>query len=282
VINNFSFPIQSVKVTAVLYDPRKHITGTQSTYAYLDLLRPGENSGFGMILTNNTKNAASYSLAASYLRTNISKPSFLDAKIDSTAKDKVTDAYHIIGEVANLGQNVTNSIKVSGVLFDSNHRVVDVVDTHPNSTILRPNQTTSFDLVIRSPNFKTINFASINVQSNEYSSIKYQNQQLIDLGQVEKMPSSTGSLGPTSVTSSNTNNNSGGSGNHHVAENNNNGGGADQQRGKFLVDKNGSKKKGSSGLGKMSECQDAERETKLELQGNNQQHKQGEDNQTRK
>src|SRR6266487_885455 len=289
VMNNFSFPIQAVKVTAVLYDSRKHVAGTQSTYTYLDLLRPGENSGFGMILANNTKNATSYSLVTSYVRTNISKASFLNTKIDSTAKDNVTDAYHVMGEVANLGKNATNSVKVSGVLFDSNHRVVDVVNTPPNSTIIKPYQTTSFDLVIRSPNFKTIKFASINVQSNEYASIKYQNQQLIDLTQQGKQPTGTILSGSTPATSY-THNNGGGSSSHHHIANNNNNGGADQQRGEFEVDKNGkhyydinncSNKKGSSGLGKLSECQDAERETKLE-KGNDQQHKQSEDNQTKK
>jgi hypothetical protein len=291
VINNFSFPVQSVKVTAVLYDPQKHVAGTQSTYAYLDLLRQGENSGFGMILANNTKNATSYSLVTSYVRTNISKASFLNTKIDSTAKDNVTDAYHIIGEVANLGKNATNSVKVSGVLFDSNHRVVDVVNTPPKSTIIKPYQTTSFDLVIRSANFKTIKFASINVQSNEYASIKYQNQQLIDLTQQEKQATGTVLSGSRPATSSYTHNNAGGSSSHHhITNNNNNNGGADQQRGEFEVDKNGkhyydinncSNKKGSSGLGKLSECQDAQRETKLE-KGNDQQHKQSEDNQTKK
>src|SRR6266487_3844332 len=291
VVNKFSLPIRSVKVTAVLYDPQKHVAGTRSTSTYLDLLRQGENSGFGMILANNTKNATSYSVVTSYVRTNISKAPFLNTKIDSTAKDNVTDAYHVMGEVANLGKNATNSVKVSGVLFDSNHRVVDVVDMSPKSTIINPNQTTSFDLVIRSPNFKTIKFASINVQSNEYSSIKYQNQQLIDLTQQGKQPTGTILSGSTPATSSYTNNNGGrSSSHHHIANNNNNNGGADQQRGEFEVDKNGkhyydinncSNKKGSSGLGKLSECQDAERETKLE-KGNDQQHKQSEDNQTKK
>jgi hypothetical protein len=290
VINNFSFPIQSVRVTAILYDPQKHVAGTQSTYAYLDLLRPGENSGFGMILSNSTKNAANYSLVTSYFRTNISKASFLNIKIDGTAKDNATDAYHIRGEVSNLGKNTTNSLKVSGILFDSNHRVVDVVDTPPKLAVLNPNQTTSFDLVVHPPNFKNIKIVSINAQSSEYSSVMYQNQQLIDLGQLGKLSTGAGLSESTPVTSHSNNNGGGSSSHHNIASKSNNNGGAGQQRGEYKIDRNGmhyydinncSYKKGSSGLGKLSECQDAQRETKLE-QGNDQQHKQSNDNQTKK
>jgi hypothetical protein len=110
---------------------------------------------------------------------------------------------------------------------------------------------------------------------------------LIDLTLEGKQPTGTVLSGSTPATPY-TNNNGGRSSTHHHIANNNNNGGADQQRGEFKVDKNGkhyydinncSNKKGSSGLGKLSECQDAERETKLE-QGNDQQHKQSEDNQT--
>src|SRR5205807_1213221 len=111
------------------------------------------------------------------------------------------------GEIVNLGKNITNSVEVSGVFFDSNHKVIDVVKTFPKSTELNPDQRTSFDLVIWSPNVKAIKFASINAQSKEYSSIKYGSHQLIDLTQQEQPQARIGSLDSTSVTSSHIPNN---------------------------------------------------------------------------
>ncbi|MGB7955376.1 MAG: FxLYD domain-containing protein [Candidatus Nitrosopolaris sp.] len=117
-----------------------------------------------------------YALSASYQQAYTSKPAALALNVGRSNLD-VINAYHLLGEVTNQGNNTATFAKVSGVFFDANHKVIDVVDTYTSPSDLQPRQKAPFDLQSLSPNARDIKFASINIQSNEYSLIN--NQPLI-------------------------------------------------------------------------------------------------------
>ena len=84
------------------------------------------------------------------------------------------NAYHLLGEITNQGNNTASFVKVYAIFFDGNHKIVDAVDTFTSPSSLQVGQTAPFDLQSLSPNVKQIKFASINAQSNEYSLINKQ------------------------------------------------------------------------------------------------------------
>ena len=257
--NNFGFPVQSVQVTATLYGSQKNIIDRKSLYTYIDQLKAdGGRSGFNIIVPANiTKNSTGYSLSAIYTKSAplLPKPAFLNLNINKGTKD-LNGNYHLLGNVTNKGNNTTTHVKVSAVFFNGTNKIVDAEGGFTTPMNLQSGQTAPFNFTVLSPNLNEIKTVAVNTQSQEYSSIVNNGS-----GLVVPLPD-TGTATP--VKSSDNNNNSGKKTTDTDSE----------QRGKYKVDKGGkhyydvhncSNKKGSSGIGDLSECQQAEKETKEEL-----------------
>ena len=72
--NNFTFPIQFVQITGTVYDSSHQLVSTSDTYTNVDELRPGEKSGFDILLTNVPSVASNYAVSASYQQASAPKP----------------------------------------------------------------------------------------------------------------------------------------------------------------------------------------------------------------
>jgi len=169
--NNFTFPIRFVQVIATLYDVNKRVVDTGNAYSDVDQLSPGEKSGFDIILTGNNgaiSNVTNYALGTSYEMADTGKTPSLNISTGQGYSDSIGN-YHLVGEVANQGSNTTRFVKVSGIFFDANKRVVDVATTYTTPSDLRTGQKAPFDLLSLSPNANKIKFASVDVQSEDYS-----------------------------------------------------------------------------------------------------------------
>jgi hypothetical protein len=55
---------------------------------------------------------------------------------------------HIVGEVQDNGSQLVEGIAVSATLYDRNNQVVGVGNTYTNPGMIRPGQTTPFEIVI--------------------------------------------------------------------------------------------------------------------------------------
>lgn len=168
--NNFTFPIQFVQITGTVYDSSHQLIATSDTYTDMDVMNPGAKSGFDILLTNVPTGASSYAVSTSYQQASAPKPPALSISVGHQNIDSI-NAYHLLGEVTNQGNNTATFVKISAVLFDANHRIIDVVNTYTSPNNLQPGQTAPFDLQSLSPNARQIKFASVSAQSEEYSLI---------------------------------------------------------------------------------------------------------------
>ncbi len=168
--NNFTFPIQFVQITGTVYDSNHQLVATSNTYTDMDVLNPGAKSGFHLLFTNVPPGASSYAVTASYQQASAPKPPALSINVGHQNIDSI-NTYHLLGELTNQGNNTATFVKVSAVLFDANHRIIDVVNTFTSPNNLQLGQTAPFELQSLSPNARQIKFASINAQSEEYSLI---------------------------------------------------------------------------------------------------------------
>jgi len=94
--------------------------------------------------------------------------------VGKNSKDSVS--FKVLGEVINQGQDDANSVKVSGIFYDKDHKVLDVDYKYTNPDIISPNKKAPFELSFYTDNPKKIKSIAINVQSNEYALITNNNQ----------------------------------------------------------------------------------------------------------
>jgi hypothetical protein len=173
-VNPFTFPIQSIQVTASAHNANHQLISTGSTYANQpDQLRPREKSGFDISVTSGAENAFNYELSVSYERAVTLKPAALYLYMGQSSIDSL-GTYHLLGEVTNLGNTPTSSVDVYAIFFDGNDKPVDVEHTYTTPSDLQPGQKAPFDLTISSPNSSLIRFVSLDVQSTDYSLLSSQ------------------------------------------------------------------------------------------------------------
>lgn len=130
VINNFSYPIELVRITATVYDKNGIITATGEKYVNDYLLKPGIRSGFDVYLDEPLPGSSKYVLTASFEKSDDNKPEALLLSIGKNYKH--SNSFRVLGEVLNDGQNVANSVKVSGIFYDNQHKVIDADYVYTN------------------------------------------------------------------------------------------------------------------------------------------------------
>lgn len=209
----------------------------------MDELAPEEKSGFDLILTNVPSGANSYALSTSYQQAYTSKPPALSVNVGRQNID-IINAYHLLGEVTNQGNSTATFVKVSAALFDANHKIIDAVDTFTSPTNLQPGQKASFDLQSLSPNARDIKFASINVQSNEYSLINKQPSQVASTLHNSNTPLGNSTFPITTPLA--TGSSSSHSSSHHSHSSSSHHGGSSSKSGKSSKGSSSSKSKSSS------------------------------------
>jgi len=167
VLNNFSYPIELVRITATVYDKNGVITATGDKYVNDYLLKPGSRSGFDIYLDEPLPGSSKYILTTSFQKSDDVKPEALLLSIGKNYKN--SNSFRVVGEVINHGQNTTNSVKVSGIFYDGNHKVIDADYVYTNPDIIKPNKKAPFEFSFYVNNPGRIKSMAFNVQSDEYS-----------------------------------------------------------------------------------------------------------------
>jgi len=169
VLNNFTNPIESVRITASVYDKNGVIAATGDTYANDYQIKPASRSGFDIFLDEKLPSNSKYTLTVSFEKSEDDKPAALLLSVGTNSEG--SGSFKVLGEVINQGQDDANSVKVSGIFYDKNHKVLDVDYTYTNPDIISPNKKAPFELSFYTDNPEKIKSIAVNAQSNEYSLI---------------------------------------------------------------------------------------------------------------
>jgi len=174
VLNNFTYPIELVHMTASVYDKNGVIKATGEYNANDYQIKPGMRSGFHIFLDEKLPSNSKYTLTTSFEKSEDDKPAALLLSVDTNSKGP--GSYKVLGEVINQGPDVANSVKVSGIFYDNDHKVVDIEYTYTKPDIISPNKKAPFELSFYTDNPEKIKSVAINAQSDEYSLITNDNQ----------------------------------------------------------------------------------------------------------
>lgn len=168
-MNNSPENIEFVRVTSTFYDSNGKSVTAVSGYTYIPLLRPGEKSGFVLMVsnTNQINRIASYSLSLQYDTTTNTKPALLELTENGASTD-IFGLLHITGEIRNMGNMVSDFPRVVGIFYDGNNTIVTVRAEFTLSPTIEPGASTPFELIMSS-NVDRIQSYELNVQSDQYS-----------------------------------------------------------------------------------------------------------------
>jgi hypothetical protein len=168
VLNNFTYPISSVRVYAAVYDGSGNVTATNYAYTQDYYMKPGQKSGFWILIEKNIPESSKYILTSTFESNSRVKPELLKLEPTLISKDPV----EIVGTVVNLGTEVATSVGVTGIFYDENHIVVDSEVDYVNIGYdIQPGQKGSFSLkpIMNLQNAHKIKSVALNVESMEYS-----------------------------------------------------------------------------------------------------------------
>ena len=169
VLNNFSYPIELVRITATVYDKNNVIVATGDKYVNDYLIKPGSRSGFDIFLDKTLPSNSKYTLTTSFEKSEDDKPEALQLSVGKNFKS--SNSFRMLGEVMNQGKNAANSVKVSAIFYDNEHKVINTDYVFTNPDIISPNKKAPFEFSFYTDNPEKIKSIAINAQSNEYSLI---------------------------------------------------------------------------------------------------------------
>lgn len=169
VLNNFSYPIELVRITVTVYDKNGVIVATGNKYVNDYLIRPGSRSGFDIFLDETLPDKSKYTLTTSFEKSEDDKPEALQLSVGKNSKS--TNTFRVLGEVMNRGNNDANAVKVSAIFYDEEHKVIDTDYVFTNPDIISPNKKAPFEFSFYVDNPEKIKSMAFNVQSDEYSLI---------------------------------------------------------------------------------------------------------------
>ena len=167
VLNNFSYPIELVRITATVYDKNGIIVATGDKYVNDYLIKPGNRSGFDIFLDETLPNKSKYTLTTSFEKSEDDKPEALQLSVGKNSKS--SNNFRVLGEVMNQGKNAANSVKVSAIFYDNEHKVINTDYVFTNPDIISPNKKAPFEFSFYTDNPERIKSMAFNVQSDEYS-----------------------------------------------------------------------------------------------------------------
>lgn len=167
VLNNFSYPIELVRITATAYDKNGVIVATGDKYVNDYLLKPGTRSGFDIFLDETLPSNSKYILSTSFEKSEENKTEALQLSVGKNSK--TSNGFRVLGEVMNQGKNDANAVKVSAIFYDEEHKVIDTDYVYTNPDRISPNKKAPFEFSFYVDNPEKIKYLAFNVQSNEYS-----------------------------------------------------------------------------------------------------------------
>ncbi len=142
--NNNAFNAEFVKIEATFFDAADRVVASEYSYSCLDIIPPGGDSPFDILLWDPPANIARYTLQAYDEPAREPLPSGLDISGVST-RLSAAGYYHVTGLITNNSSDTYEFVGVCGALYDSAGRVSRTGHTYIGPDTLAPGESASFD-----------------------------------------------------------------------------------------------------------------------------------------
>ena len=171
VMNNSPDPRQNIIAVAAYYDAAKKIIGTDTGYAYPNVLNTGNKVSFSILGPDpaQAKKIRTFKITLSGDYAN-SKSPVLKITIGNHYRDQYGYTYSVVGEITNTGQYTASYIELYGVFYDKKGKVLNTVFSYPAQSNLAPGQSSPFKLEEFELADKVASF-KVYAESDDYSSI---------------------------------------------------------------------------------------------------------------
>jgi hypothetical protein len=226
--NDLPYAVEYVQIVGRFFDSSGRLIDTDFTYTHLDQLRPGEESPFKLILTDEStnQNIATYDLSVNGDRVYGSglKPEGLRVQVGD---QRINDYgwYEIVGEVQNAGTQNTQYVKAIATFYNDAGTVIETDFTYTRPSDLAAGQSAPFEITMTDEDVADdIASVKITAESDDYFMIasESEQQQPQEQGQSQGMqqeqqegtlttspPAQATTEAPPTETTSSNNNNSG-------------------------------------------------------------------------
>jgi len=105
VLNNFTYPIESVRITASVYDKNRLLAATGETYTSDYQLKPGSRSGFDIYLDEKLPSNSKYTLTSTFEESEDDKPEALQLSVGKNSKGSVLVLLFVMSSIQILFKN---------------------------------------------------------------------------------------------------------------------------------------------------------------------------------
>lgn len=139
--------VRFVGVVVTWYSPDDTIVGTDSTYAILDIIKPGELSPFKSTMLIKNPDVERFKVQWEWDRTT-EQPRRDVIVIDNNAYVNSLGMLEVVGEVENTGSNTAIFVQIIGTFYDSEGEVIEVDTTYAELDTLRPGRTSPFKMTL--------------------------------------------------------------------------------------------------------------------------------------
>lgn len=147
VYNNDEANMEYIVIKASLYDADGNFLVEEETYAYVDILRPGEKSPFELTLWDPPEGLDTYKLSVTGDKT--SDEPIVGLEFVQYYDNMEDDGdWTMIGEVANNGDQVASYVQIIVTLYNEAGEVVDVGFTTAERSLMRPDSISPFEIYV--------------------------------------------------------------------------------------------------------------------------------------
>jgi hypothetical protein len=164
--NHTDQPVKFVKVVASLFDTDDRFTGSEFTYALVDLILPGATVPFDLLITD-VPEFARYELALEFDEADDDDLSVLcfDFEIRDAEGSAGFLGYSINGLIENNCGATVEFVEIMGSVYDADSRLIDVAMTFAKLEELAPGQASPFELSFSNANVEAVASFELNVEA---------------------------------------------------------------------------------------------------------------------
>lgn len=166
--NTNTVSLKWLRVTATFYDQNNLLIGSNSSYAFLDVLLPARKTPFEVVwVGDGAKQIYNYSLTSEFSEYTGEKPLALEILENATYVDEA-GFLKVNGTVRNIGESNATGVKVVATFYNDQGKVVGVTFGYTMPLTIMPSHTEHFDLELR-PKGVNFSYYSLTAESTEYA-----------------------------------------------------------------------------------------------------------------
>jgi hypothetical protein len=170
--NTGTVSLKWLRVTATFYGQSNSLIGSNSSYAFLEVLLPARKTPFEVVWVGEGANQIyNYSLALEYSEyAGQEKPLALQILASSTYVDQA-GFLKLNGTIKNVGMSNATYVKAVATFYQADGLVAGTAYDYTMPSTIMPNSTAPFELELRR-NGVTLSYYSITAESEEYTIVQ--------------------------------------------------------------------------------------------------------------